>query len=285
MSTFTTIQQGSSGTAVQLWQQFLLQKGYTVVGTADGVFGNNTATATKQFQTASGLPADGVVGNNTYQAAIAAGFAAPSAVTIAPFIGIDVYHGNDTINWNAVKADPQNIHFAFAKATEGAGFKDPQYAANINGAESVGLAAGAYHFFTLDADANTQAQNFISLVGNTYPHVLPPVLDFEQNITPANINAVTASVLQWLTVVANKYGVKPIIYTSQNYCSQLNNPAAFADYTLWVASYTAAHTPTMPASWNNWAIWQYAENGSVQGVTGDVDMNRYNLSSNLLPAG
>ena len=35
-------------------------------GTADGLFGDNTAGAVKRFQAASGIAADGIVGRDTW---------------------------------------------------------------------------------------------------------------------------------------------------------------------------------------------------------------------------
>ncbi len=54
-----TIQKGSTGRAVRVWQ--------IIIGvTADGEFGANTVTATKKFQKEHGLTADGVVGKITW---------------------------------------------------------------------------------------------------------------------------------------------------------------------------------------------------------------------------
>lgn len=54
-----TIQKGSTGRAVRVWQ--------IIVGvTPDGDFGDKTLTATKKFQKEHGLTADGVVGKKTW---------------------------------------------------------------------------------------------------------------------------------------------------------------------------------------------------------------------------
>lgn len=60
--THATIRRGSSGTDVATWQAFL---GLT----ADGIFGANTESATRAFQSGHGLTADGVVGPKTWAAA------------------------------------------------------------------------------------------------------------------------------------------------------------------------------------------------------------------------
>lgn len=276
-----TIQLNSTGSAVTEWQQFLSSQGYAV-GAADGIFGASTNIATEAFQTKEGLTADGVVGPDTYAAAATLGFSGGTStpIPIANFLGIDVFHGNGTIDWNAVKADPQNIHFVYIKATQGTTDQDPEYATNIQGATAAGFATGAYHFFSLTSDAQSQADNFIQQVGATYPYKLPPAFDYEVNVTSDTAASVLASVQTWLTAVKNKWGITPVIYTSVNYWSQLGNPPGFEQYPLWLANYNPG-MPPVPGSWTQWAIWQYSESGSVNGVTGDVDMNKYNTSSNL----
>ena len=65
-SSMPTIKNGSSGGTVRGCQQFLLCKGYTSVGSADGSFGPKTTAAVKKYQTAYKLTSDGIVGKNTW---------------------------------------------------------------------------------------------------------------------------------------------------------------------------------------------------------------------------
>lgn len=66
------IQKGSStghGGDVAIAQGLLHAWGYgSTVGTVDGVFGNNTDKATRQFQSKKGLTSDGVIGEATWKA-------------------------------------------------------------------------------------------------------------------------------------------------------------------------------------------------------------------------
>ena len=55
----------STGNDVKQWQQFLLSQGYTSI-LPDGIFGNNTDIATRDFQTKHGLVPDGEVGPITW---------------------------------------------------------------------------------------------------------------------------------------------------------------------------------------------------------------------------
>jgi peptidoglycan hydrolase-like protein with peptidoglycan-binding domain len=60
---------GSTGAAVALMQQALIDAGFPLPRFgADGIFGNETRTALRNFQTASSLSADGILGPNTMSA-------------------------------------------------------------------------------------------------------------------------------------------------------------------------------------------------------------------------
>ncbi len=63
--TLPLLAKGSSGGTVRAVQGLLNGLGYDA-GTADGLFGDNTAGAVKRFQAASGIAADGIVGRDTW---------------------------------------------------------------------------------------------------------------------------------------------------------------------------------------------------------------------------
>jgi hypothetical protein len=67
------LQLGSRSLAVEGWQSFLNEKGFTV-GAADGDFGKLSQMATKGFQKKVGLPDTGIVDGPTYQKALEQGF-------------------------------------------------------------------------------------------------------------------------------------------------------------------------------------------------------------------
>lgn len=82
-----------------------------------------------------------------------------------------------------------------------------------------------------------------------------------------------------------------MIYTSPSFWSTyMGDTRQFADagYTvLWIAHWTSASQPTVPAqNWggHGWTFWQYTDKGTVSGIKGSVDLDRYNgqaLSSSL----
>jgi GH25 family lysozyme M1 (1,4-beta-N-acetylmuramidase) len=51
--------------------------------------------------------------------------------------------------------------------------------------------------------------------------------------------------------------------------------------TLWIAHWTSASAPSLPAAnWggNGWTFWQYTSDGSVPGISGRVDLDRYRIA-------
>jgi hypothetical protein len=67
-----TIRKGSKGATVQLCQERLAAKGYSV-GSIDGDFGPKTERAVLQFQAAHSLSEDGIVGDKTWDLLLAEG--------------------------------------------------------------------------------------------------------------------------------------------------------------------------------------------------------------------
>jgi peptidoglycan hydrolase-like protein with peptidoglycan-binding domain len=60
----STLQKGSNGDEVKKWQEYLNTQGYGL--TVDGIFGDKTDAATRDYQTKNGLTVDGIVGANTW---------------------------------------------------------------------------------------------------------------------------------------------------------------------------------------------------------------------------
>lgn len=66
MATYSTIKRGSRGDDVERLQTMLNNAGYSL--DVDGIFGDNTYNAVRQYQRAQGLGVDGIVGTNTWGA-------------------------------------------------------------------------------------------------------------------------------------------------------------------------------------------------------------------------
>ena len=190
--------------------------------------------------------------------------------------GIDVSKYQESIAWEEVKsmqvADIK-LGFAFIKATEGIGNIDKQFRRNWKKAKEAGIIRGAYHFFVPTKDGRMQAENFIRQV-ELDSGDLPPVLDIERTFGVSK-KRLHAELLEWLSIVENHYGVKPIIYTNVDfYKTKLGE--AFDSYPLWAAHY---YHPRQPRIDRTWAFWQHSEEGRVNGIRAKVDFNVFNGDS------
>lgn len=71
MATYSTLKKGSKGNDVLELQKLLNQNGYSL--DTDGIYGDNTASAVRDYQNKKGLSVDGIVGNQTWTSLLGAG--------------------------------------------------------------------------------------------------------------------------------------------------------------------------------------------------------------------
>ncbi len=201
------------------------------------------------------------------------GITIPEAYSIH---GIDVSRYQRAIAWEevrAMKVKEIQLGFAFIKATEGIGNTDPEFKRNWRRSRANGIIRGAYHFFIASKDGKLQAENFIDKV-ELVSGDLPPVLDVEQiNGTP--IAQLKKEVKEWLDVVENYYGVKPILYTNIDFYKR-NLGSEFDSYPLWIAHYYEDKQPRIS---RGWIFWQHNDAGNVNGILSKVDFNVFSGDS------
>ena len=202
--------------------------------------------------------------------------AVTAAANATQTYGVDVSHYQGSINWSTV-ANSSNVQFVYAKATEGVNYIDPNWYANVTGANNAGLYVGGYHFATpytggVD-DAVDEAGDFYNAVKNYLGDgFLRPALDLESG---ASLSTTVLS--NWVhdfmdTFSALSGGIIPIIYTGGYYASSELNSSVNV-YDLWYANPTnnPSSPPSPPGVWNSYDLWQYSWTASVSGISGDVD--------------
>ena len=213
---------------------------------------------------------------------------APAQAGAGKFLpGIDVSHHQGAIDWKAVKSS--GIEFAFAKASEGTSFVDPRFAQNRAGAAAAHLPFGGYHFARpsgstasqIVADARAEADHFID-TASPRPADLLPVLDLE-NSGGLSIGDLQDWTWAFLNQVVARIHEKPIIYSGNYFWATYMGDTweyALAGFKLlWVPHWTDDPQPRVPGNnWGGkgWTFWQYTSCGSVPGVSGCVDRDRFN---------
>jgi GH25 family lysozyme M1 (1,4-beta-N-acetylmuramidase) len=196
--------------------------------------------------------------------------------------GIDISHWQGTIDWTQVAAAGKK--FAFMKASEDIDYVDPTYPANRAAANANGLLIGAYHFAQPDAtpgDAQAEADHFLDTAQIASGDLLP-VLDLEVS-GGLNQTQLQDWVRGYLGRIYERTGIRGVIYMSPAFwVKYAGDTTWFADNgykVLWIAHWTTATAPTVPAdAWggNGWSFWQYTSSGSVAGISGRVDLDRFN---------
>lgn len=73
-----------------------------------------------------------------------------------------------------------------------------------------------------------------------------------------------------------------MIYTAPSYWNA-NMKGGFGNYPLWVAEYGVS-TPRGVNGWDNWTFWQHSSTGTVNGISGAVDLDYFNGTSEALSA-
>ena len=191
------------------------------------------------------------------------------------------------IDWAAAKRS--GVGYAFIKATEGTTVVNPWFRADWAGAGNVGLPRGAYHFARPNrplSTATAQARAFLAVAGRLdRAGDMPAVLDLESSggLAPGEL---VAWAQEWVRTVQNATGRAPLLYTYRSFWRRsAGNSTALNHLPLWIADYSdgvagagRAAGPTRPliGGWQDWAIWQWTDDGRIPGVAGPVDVNVFN---------
>lgn len=196
---------------------------------------------------------------------------------------IDVSHFDGSPNWAKVRA--AGILGVIHKATQGKSYVDPTFASARTAVPAAGLLWGAYHFGTGDESGKDQAQFFLDTV-KPDAHTLC-CIDFEPN--PSGTQMTLDEMLDWIGVVENATGRAPVVYGGKSLLFGdigTSQQPLLAKCPLWVAQYTTAASPSSIPSqvWPTWTLWQYTETGTVDGITVNVDRERFNGTADQLTA-
>lgn len=183
--------------------------------------------------------------------------------------GIDVSKYQGTINWTKVAKD-STIKFVYIKATEGASIQDPMYRTNITKAKKAGLLVGSYHLYSSKTTAYQQMANIRKVIKKSEQDLIP-VLDIEGHHSG---RLYMERVDKLLELMENEYGVKPIIYTSERVYKTHFAGKKYAKYHIFIANYR--NYPT-----TRFTLWQYTETGHVSGISGYVDISKFNRNHSL----
>ena len=201
-------------------------------------------------------------------------FQSDGSLQVNGVLGIDVSRHNGSIDWNAVKNSGVEfviIRCGYRGSSSGALIEDEMFRENIRGAAAAGLKIGVYIFSQAinEAEAVEEASMAVSAVSG-YALSYPIFIDVEgangraDGLSKAERTAVIQSFCQ---TVANS-GYTPGIYSNRTWLAEKIDTSALGSYKIWMAQYAAAPTYS-----GRYEMWQYSSQGSIPGISGDVDLN------------
>ncbi|KAB8171043.1 lysozyme [Streptomyces sp. 3MP-14] len=217
-------------------------------------------------------------GNRTY--------VPPDVDPTATVEGVDVSSHQGNVAWSTLWNS--GVRFAYVKATEGTGYRNPYFTQQYNGSYDIGMIRGAYHFALPNASSGAAQATYFATNGGGWSadgKTLPGVLDIEYNPYGSTCYGLSQSAMvDWIREFSDTYrahtGRDVVIYTTTDWWTQCtgNNASFGATNPLWIARY--ASTPgTLPAGWGFWTFWQYTSTGPTVG-----DHNLFNGAMDRLQA-
>lgn len=188
---------------------------------------------------------------------------------MATYKGIDVSKHQGKIDWQKVKS--AGVQFAMLRAGYGRydKQKDEQFEANYSGAKAAGIPVGAYHYsYAENAEqAKAEAQTLLNWIkGKTFEY--PIAFDIEEaDVYNLGKNAVSEIIKAFCSTV-EAAGYYVCVYANKNWLDNVISDEVKKKYDTWLAQWT-----TKPTYNGNYGIWQYSSSGSVNGISGRVDMD------------
>ncbi len=192
--------------------------------------------------------------------------------------GIDVSKWQGKIDWAKVKE--AGIEFAMIRLgynENGACMEDENAAWNLKEAEKNGILTGVYFYSGAKnpAEAEAEADWVLSKISR-FAISFPVVFDYEiQSLNPAAkrtdtalsfLNRIDSAGYEAMLYVALKEFEDPSIWQKERILSQ---------YLVWGARYIGSVSASVfyPETKIDLAMWQYSDQGSVDGISGNVDLN------------
>lgn len=195
-----------------------------------------------------------------------------SPASTPTYFGMDVSAWQGYIDYEKVKQE--GIEFVYIKATEGTSYTDAYLRYNYENAKRQGIKVGFYHFVRARSSdqAKAEARYFANAISGLQPDCRL-AMDFEVfgNLGLEQINEIS---LSFLTETQRITGKEMVIYSNTNDAINVFNQNLANNYPLWVANYGVSE-PYDNRKWNSWVGFQYTSRGTLNGINGYVDLNRF----------
>ena len=198
---------------------------------------------------------------------------------------IDVSSWQGDIDWSAVKRS--GVQGAIIRIGSGDGLEDGNAEKNIAACKKLGIPFGIYLYsYAYDANyAKNEAASILTLLkkAGVKPADLsyPVFYDLErwvwkEHSVPTSTATYDDIVNTWFATMKSGGYSDLSVYSYLNYLQTSLNTSNIHAKTRWVAQYGSSNGFSYPT---NWRGWQYTSEGSVQGISGNVDLNAFGNAS------
>lgn len=190
--------------------------------------------------------------------------------------GIDVSEFQGDIDWKAVKEDGIDfvmIRLGFRGSETGKLMLDAKFKENLKGAKNAGLDVGVYFFSqaVTPEEAIEEARYVLKHIRRKGVHY-PVAFDMEPidgkeraaHLSKEENTAIADAFCQ----VIDRNGYHPVIYGNPKWMRRHIDLSYLSDYDKWLAHYTDVTNYK-----SDFIMWQYTDNGTVDGIYGPVDLN------------
>ena len=198
-------------------------------------------------------------------------------------MGIDVSHHQGNIDWKAVAS--QGFEFAILRigyrgyGEEGKVCPDTKFKEYIRGAKEAGLDVGVYFFAqAINEDEAREEAEFVlkTLDGEELdlPVVYDPesILDAEARTDDVTGEQFTKNTAVFLKTIADA-GYEPMVYSNMLWEAYELDLKELEGIPVWYADYEP-----LPQTPYDFTMWQYSNEGNVNGISGVCDLDIQMLS-------
>lgn len=189
--------------------------------------------------------------------------------------GIDVSAHQGNINWDAVKAS--GIDFAIIRISYGQNSVDSKAIRNIEECIRVGMPFGVYTYsYALNINNAINEANLVIKTLAPYKDKVkfPVIIDMEdadgyKRKHGMQSNDVLVSICEKECLMFEEAGYYAAIYASKSWFDTKLNSSRLNRFDKWIAWWNKGASFDK----NIYGLWQYTSSGSVNGISGNVDMN------------
>ncbi|MBP5655258.1 MAG: glycoside hydrolase family 25 protein [Clostridiales bacterium] len=198
--------------------------------------------------------------------------------------GIDISQFNGDIDWK--KVVDSGIEAVIIRvggrygSSEGGIYKDKRREENLRNAIAAGLSVGVYFYSqAVTVEEGIEEAKFCLEAVDGYDIDLPIIIDYEwepgYRLADGGSKEQRTDVVKAFCKTCTDAGYKSGIYAS-DYCFKdyLIPDQIYGKYYIWLAHWTSAELPGI-SYFGPFDGWQYSSVGSVPGISGNVDMDRF----------